>query len=419
MMKRRLLRQIATEWRSNLWLALELLIVSVVIWFLADETYCLLATKNEPLGFEYDHCYEVKVNRLDQHAQGFVNYESDSAANADFLRMLSLIEARPEVEAVGVGMNSIMYNGSNSGTAMKYDSLTTYNGIYIPQRYGSPDLVRVFRFRGADGETPEQIAQMLKENPQGFFGTKNMLSGSGVDDVHPYVGKTFINEGNGPRDLTLLGVLENVRYSDYHSGEFSGSTFVPLGQKYWSWASEIALRVRDNMDHDFAENFMRDVDKISQGNYYITGVVSFDRRREAFVQSWESSFKTSMVGVIFLAFNVFLGLLGTFWFRTQQRESEIAIRRVNGATRADVFRRTISEGLLILLAVTPLAVLADYLLAANELNSYYMGGNFEPVRFVVCAAVAFGVIALMIVLGAIFPAMRAVKVDPALALAAE
>ncbi len=419
MMKRRLLRQISTEWRSNLWLALELLIVSVVIWFLVDEAYTMMATKHEPLGFEYDHCYEVKVSYLNERARGYVRYDSTTQENVDFTRMIRLIEARPEIEAVGVGVNSIMYNGSNSGTTMKYDTLNTYSGIYIPQRWVSPDFVRVFRFRGADGETPEQLAQMLRENPNGFFGTVNMLSGSGVRDIHPYVGKTFTNNGNGPGELTLIGVLGNVRYHDYQSDEFCGSTLVPMREDNQHWANEMVVRVRDNMDRDFMESFMRDADKLSQGNYYITGVVPYSEKREAFLRTWKVSFNNSLVGVIFLAFNVFLGLLGTFWFRTQQREGEIAIRRVNGATRADVFRRTISEGLLILLAVTPLAVAADYLLAANELNGYYAGGYFVPVRFVVCAAISFGVIALMIVLGAIFPAMRAVKVNPAVALAAE
>jgi len=419
MMKRRLLRQISTEWRSNLWLALELLIVSVVIWFLADETYTMMATKHEPLGFEYDHCYEVKISHLNERAQGYVRYDSAAQANADFRRMVRLIETRPEIEAVGVGVNSIMYNGSNSGSTMNYDTLTTYSGIYIPERWVSPDFVRVFRFRGADGETPEQIARMLRENPNGFFGTVNMLSGSGVRDVHPYVGKTFTNQSNGPEELTLLGVLEQVRYHDYQQSEFCGSTLVPLREDNMHWADEMVVRVRDNMDRDFVDNFMRDADRLSQGNYYITGVVPYYKKREAYLRSWETGFNSSIVGVVFLAFNVFLGLLGTFWFRTQQRESEIAIRRVNGATRADVFRRTISEGLLILLSVTPLAALADYLMVVNEFTTYYGGGYFEPVRFVVCTAISFGVIALMIVLGALFPAMRAVKVEPAVALAAE
>ena len=38
------------------------------------------------------------------------------------------------------------------------------------------------------------------------------------------------------------------------------------------------------------------------------------------------------MGMGFLLLNIFLGLLGTFWFRTQQRRSEIALHKAHGAT---------------------------------------------------------------------------------------
>lgn len=38
-MFKKLFTQIKNEWRSNLWLALEMLIVSVVLWFVVDYFY--------------------------------------------------------------------------------------------------------------------------------------------------------------------------------------------------------------------------------------------------------------------------------------------------------------------------------------------------------------------------------------------
>ena len=40
-MTKKLLVQIKNEWRNNLWLALELLVVSVVMWFVVDYLYKL------------------------------------------------------------------------------------------------------------------------------------------------------------------------------------------------------------------------------------------------------------------------------------------------------------------------------------------------------------------------------------------
>ena len=39
-MNKKLFTQIRNEWRSNLWLALELLVVSVVMWYIIDLLYC-------------------------------------------------------------------------------------------------------------------------------------------------------------------------------------------------------------------------------------------------------------------------------------------------------------------------------------------------------------------------------------------
>ena len=51
------------------------------------------------------------------------------------------------------------------------------------------------------------------------------------------------------------------------------------------------------------------------------------------------------VVVLFLLVNVFLGLIGTFWFRTRRRRSEIALRMTMGSTRGGVFRLLIGSGI--------------------------------------------------------------------------
>lgn len=118
----------------------------------------------------------------------------------------------------------------------------------------------------------------------------------------------------------------------------------------------------------------------------------------------------------FLLVNIFLGLLGTFWFRTRQRVGDIAIRKVNGATSADIFRLLIGEGLLLLTIATPLAMIVDINLAHAEINQYYEGGYLQWGRMLACVGAAYLCIAVMIVLGISIPAWRAMKIDPATAL---
>ena len=50
------------------------------------------------------------------------------------------------------------------------------------------------------------------------------------------------------------------------------------------------------------------------------------------------------------------------------------------------------------------------------MNQYYDGGYFGWDRVAICAAGAAALVALMIIAGVWFPASRAEKVDPAIAL---
>ena len=122
------------------------------------------------------------------------------------------------------------------------------------------------------------------------------------------------------------------------------------------------------------------------------------------------------VGMGFLLLNIFLGLLGTFWFRTQQRRSEIALHKAHGATSRAIFHRLLGEGWLLLLLVTPVALIIDYNLAHLELNSWRNNTTLEWDRLMLCALISFLLIALMIAVGIGIPARKAMKVQPAEAL---
>lgn len=81
-----------------------------------------------------------------------------------------------------------------------------------------------------------------------------------------------------------------------------------------------------------------------------------------------------------------------------------------------IFSRLLSEGILLLAIVTPVALLIDYNLAHLELNSWRNGTTLEWDRLLLCAAISFVLITLMIVIGIGIPARKAMKVQPAEAL---
>ncbi|MDE5941405.1 MAG: ABC transporter permease, partial [Muribaculaceae bacterium] len=122
-----------------------------------------------------------------------------------------------------------------------------------------------------------------------------------------------------------------------------------------------------------------------------------------------------LIIMAFLLICIFLGLLGTFWFRTQQRTGEIAIRKVCGSSSSDIFRRLFGEGLLLLAIVTPVAVAGDFALV-RFLRETDTPVTSDPLNVLAMAAATFCLLSLMIILGILFPAIRAMRINPALAL---
>ena len=117
----------------------------------------------------------------------------------------------------------------------------------------------------------------------------------------------------------------------------------------------------------------------------------------------------------FLIVTIFLGLLGSFWFRVQQRVSEIAVRKTFGASDKDLFRRIIGEGMILLIASFLLtsACVWPFVKKFMELANVKWG------TLVATEGIALGVLAIGIVLSLLYPAWRAMKIEPAIAVKEE
>ena len=109
---------------SNLWLALELLVVSVVMWYVVDYLYTRAATYPEPRGFNIEHCYLIELGELTPKSPDYTPNKTGDDTHADITELLERLRRRPEVEAVSLSQNSYPYNGSNSTDTVRYDTLS-------------------------------------------------------------------------------------------------------------------------------------------------------------------------------------------------------------------------------------------------------------------------------------------------------
>lgn len=412
-MSKKLFTQIKNEWRSNTWLALELLVVSVVMWYIVDYIYTQTATYLEPRGFDIEHCYLINMGLLTDKSPDYKPYQSNEEHQNEVREMLNRLQHRPDVEAVSLSQNSYPYNGSNSTTSVLYDTLQSPG--WTIRSLVTPDFVRVFRYCGTRGETPEQLAEILKNENQ-FLASDNLFRKYDLP-MTSLVGKPFCLFDDTTKTITLGAALKDVRYDDFSQARYSYRMVYKMPDNMMDYSKEWCVRVRPDQDRGFIERLKADSEKLYRvGNIFIAEVRSFADIRESYQRGWMNQLRNYAVGMGFLLLNIFLGLLGTFWFRTQQRRSEIALHKAHGATSRAIFRRLLGEGWLLLLLVTPVALVVDYNLAHLELNSWRNNTTLEWDRLLLCALISFLLIALMIAIGIGIPARRAMKVQPAEAL---
>ena len=413
-MNKKLFAQIKNEWRSNIWLAVELLLVSVVMWWITDSLYVRLATYLEPRGFNTEHCYKIEMGELTSKSPDYTK-RSREERYADILELADRLRHRSDIEAVSLSHNSHPYNGSNGTIKVQLvgDTLETYGRVI--RREVTPDFVRVFQYQGVNGETPEQLAEMLA---RGEILVSDNLFSSTYNRPLPmtnYIGKRFHLNRDTTSSVRLGASLKGVRYGDFESGKNASSMVYKLD--WFDKDQELCVRVRPEHDVDFINKVKADSEsQYRVGNIFISEIRSFKDIRRNVQQGTYNAMRNNITIMVFLLVNIFLGLLGTFWFRTQQRKSEIALHKAHGATNGMVFTRLLSEGWLLLLIITPIALLIDFNLAYAELNSWRNGTTLEADRLLICAGISFALIALMIAIGIGIPARKAMKIHPAEAL---
>ena len=407
-MNKKLFTQTKNEWRGNTWLAIELLLVSVVMWYITDNLYCTTATYLEPRGFDISHCYLIQMGKLNEKSPDYVAYQ-EGDEERDVLELLKRIQRRPDIEAASLSQSAYPYNGSNSDTHIQLTGDSIILGRGLIRRFVTPDFMQVFRYEGAKGETSEKLAQMLEEGK--FLASENLYY-TVNRKLTNYVGKRFYLHGDTTQTNILGAALKTVRYDDFQQARYSYSMVDKL--EWFSVDHELCVRVCPENDQDFIARLKADSESQYRiGNVFISDIRSFKDIRRSFQQYRSNEIRNHITGMAFLLINIFLGLLGTFWVRTQQRKGEIALHKAHGATNGMVFTRLLSEGWLLLLIVTPIALLIDFNLAHAELNSWRNGTTLEWDRLLFCGGISFALIALMIAIGIGIPARKAMKIDPA------
>lgn len=416
-----ILKQIRNEWRSNLFLFMELLLVFVVLWYIVDLTTVTARVYNAPMGYDTEHCYHITIGKLTPKAAAYnSNYTTDDDIN-HLLELAERLRHRAGIETVALSQNSFPYNQGSNSINIGVDTVMIHARLY----WATPGFFHLFRFKGVDGASAEKMDEALQNG--------QLVISSNLTEDYPQLGMKDATSLLG-QELPLWRIdndLRNrvgaigapVRWSHFYTTHEWGGTYVARLLSMEDMKNladpryvDVILRVHPDADKNFANTLLEDADRLYQvGNLYLLDATPFSELRRQSELEDMNELKTQFCVLGFLLMNIFLGVIGTFWFRTQHRRREMALRMAMGSSRNAVFIRLMQEGLLLLsLATVPAAIVALNVGVAELVDVSKM--TFDAERFLLDIFLTWLLMALMIIAGIWYPARKAMKVQPAEAL---
>lgn len=410
-MKRFLLPQMRNEWRSNLWMMIEIAVVAIILFAIFSFYASVIRIKSQNYGYDTNDVVVGQVKMIPKDAWTVdCNPEEMYGRSLEAVEMLMAeMRQNPYVELVGVGKNAIPYDMSFWNGDLSYTEDSVFYHFTGNGRDVSPDVIRIFRLQSTDGKTTEELAKVIEKG--------DIIVG---EFDHPFIpdqteAKKFLNKmvvlNNYSSRLYHVGAVSKSLQRNDFEGAWGGSVYIPIIG--WSFPDQVIIRVKPGKSHEFLES-LADAD-LTRGMVYFSDIKEISKYSDQVHFGMNTLIRNTAVCAGFMLLVIFLGFLGTFWFRTQQRVPEIAVRKVNGATKGDIFRRLLGEGMILLtVSVVPALVVGYYFLQSDIAPDFVRGRHIGDMVYGALTTVT--VLVIMIVCGIYFPARVAMNINPAEAL---
>lgn len=408
-----ILHQIWNQRRSNGWLFAELLIVFTLMWYCVDVLYGYTHAERQPKGYDLEHVYKVRIS---YNPTQFVGCSSEDSLQRFWFKPMEevfrRIKQHPAVESASMWIGTDAYT---RGSVHQGYSTDSSHVVIANIRYVSPEYFDVMRIPMLWG-SPAEWNPSVSPLPAVVTGDlADSLFHTGAEAL----GSEFMDYYSGGLRYRVSAVCALQKTDDY--ARYSPFILTPLPG--WFYETQhipsISVRIRPEADtDDFASRFYRDMTpQLQVSPFYLFDIRSYKEQkieRDA-AEGITPYIRSARIIMLFFVFNVFIGLMGTFWFRTRHRRSEIALRMAMGSSRARIRGQLLGEGLLLLvLASIPALVISVNMVLADVTFTESTDAGWG--RFAVCSLIVFGLMALMVVAGIWYPAAQAMKVQPAEAL---
>ncbi|MDR1716622.1 MAG: ABC transporter permease [Dysgonomonas sp.] len=406
-----------TERKINAWILLELILVFCILWFCTDYLYFTTKRYLEPKGFDIEHTYRIGIS-MKEEGQA-ISASNDSIKKQEMLNDIWTIYDRikryPATEYISYSQSAHPYSGSWSSNSIMYDSVQ----VYTQYKRVTPEFFDVFKIKRIAG-TSFDWNNITSGNPVMISSDNTNMFGKTPVEKMEYI---YYDDGNKDK---VLGVVNKTKRSDYEY--YNTIMYTPITKQRTSLIDyrELCIRVKPAADKNFEEQFSKDMrDQLEIGHYYLSSVTALEKDKETYMQwtGYANNFKSVYSITAFLIINIFLGVIGSFWFRVQSRHSEIGLRIALGSSKANVKKMFIGESILLLFIASLVAsIICVNISAADLLKSINVpipDRREEAVnigQYFINYGITFIFLAIITIVAVWYPAWRASKIQPAIAL---
>lgn len=415
-MIKQIFKIIWSERKINIWILFELVLVFCILWFCVDYIYFFTKRYLEPTGYNVEHVYNINMGIKEE---GHVLINNGTDAQKDSLvnivwTIVDRIKKYPDIEYISLSSAAVPYSGSFMSNKASLDTMVDY----IQFKSVSPDYFNVFKINLQQGQV------------ESWSSTDNIvISGNKDNQFLKHDTKQIKSLVTGDNEnKQVIGVAASSKRSEFDEHNPIVYTLLSTNDRETVYFDgiEICVRVKAEADKNFIERFTKDMqEQIAMDPYFLSSVTSISDLRKEFMKwnKYDNNFKSIFSISSFLFINIFLAVVGTFWFRIQTRRNEIGLRVAVGSTRMNIKALFILETLILLLLAsliaTPICIniaLADIL---RDIGVPSIDRGEEPIQisqYVINYLFTAFILITISISAVLYPSWRASRIQPAEAL---
>ena len=417
-MLRHIFTIIYNQRKQNIFIFLELLLVACLLWAISDSLCVDIYTEKQPMGVDVESVYELHLSVANEAA--LEDSSGYRRVAEDFLKLVDNVRQCPEVEAASVSMSAVPYTWTSNWSYLIAASDTTTPSDLCQMFYVMPEYFQVLHIQTPEGRP---VYDEAVRNPGEFI-----LSQTLAEKLFPGVSAVgreakygnFGGESEIPRKIA--SVTAPRRKTDFERAE-------PVYYVLWRSEKDVLdlcedasllptsfdflVRMRPNFQPSAMADFLqKNSARLSVGDVYVSSYTSIDDYKTDMLKGRMDNQKKKTALVVFMLVNIFFGIIGTFWLRTQSRRAEIGLRAALGASKQSLQLQLYLEGLVLLALTIPLTLIfIGNMLLADLPDTYRL--DYTWWRFVFPVIGSYLLLSAMILVGISFPARKIARMNPA------